>query len=78
MSTEPVVNPATINLRAALNASNDEGLAKFLYGYSIGFAAGQFIEIMIEPNQRAEFLFVIAKTYPDDWNKTVEALKLLK
>jgi len=33
---------------------------------------------MIEPNQRAEFLFVIAKTYPDDWNKTVEALKLLK
>ena len=75
MSTEPVVNPATINLRAALNASNDESLAKFLYGYSIGFAADQFIGIMTEPNQRAKFLVIIAKTYPDDWKKALELLK---
>ena len=76
MTTEPV-NPAAIQLRAALNASNDESLAKFLYGYSIGFAADQFIGIMTEPSQRAEFLVAIAKTYPDDWKKAVEALSKL-
>ena len=77
MSTEPVANLAAINLRAALNASDDESLAKFLYGYSIGFAADQFIGIMTEPSQRAEFLVAIAKTYPDDWKQAIEALKKL-
>lgn len=73
MTTESV-NPAATHLRAALNASNDESLAKFLYGYSIGFAADQFIGIMTEPSQRAEFLAAIAKTYPDDWKKALEIL----
>jgi hypothetical protein len=27
------------------------------------------------PNSRVEFLVAIAKTYPDDWNKAVAALK---
>jgi len=74
-TSEPVVNPAASHLREALKASNNEELAKFLYGYSIGFAADQFIGIMTEPNQRAKFLVIIAKTYPDDWKKALELLK---
>jgi len=74
----PSEDSAALHLRAALNASNDESLAKFLYGYSIGFAADQFIGIMTEPGQRSEFLIAIAKTYPDDWKQAIEALKLLK
>ena len=72
MTTEPV-NPA-VEFRKVLNSSNDENLAKFLYGYSISFATEQFIGIMTEPSQRAEFLAAIAKTYPDDWKKALEIL----
>jgi hypothetical protein len=75
MTTEPV-NTA-VEFRKVLNSSNDENLAKFLYGYSISFATEQFIGIMTEPSQRAEFLAAIAKTYPDDWKQAIEILKKL-
>jgi hypothetical protein len=75
MTTE-LVNPA-VEFRKVLNSSNDENLAKFLYGYSISFATEQFIGIMTEPSQRAEFLAAIAKTYPDDWKQAIEILKKL-
>lgn len=61
-------------LKAILQSASDESIVKYMHGYSVGFAAHQFIEIMVEPNQRVEFLIAIAKTYPDDWKRAVEIL----
>lgn len=84
--TQPVNHPSgcspasdTLSLPAAqlkviLQSASDESLVKFMHGYSVGFAAHQFIEIMAEPNQRVEFFIAIAKTYPDDWKRAVEIL----
>jgi len=67
-------NLSMVQLKVLLQSSNDEALEGFMHGYSIGFAAHQFINIMIAPNQRVEFLIAIAKTYPDDWKRTIEIL----
>jgi len=61
-------------LKVLLRSSNNEALEGFLHGYSVGFAAHQFINIMVGPNQRIEFLIAIAKTYPEDWKQAVEIL----
>jgi len=62
-------------LKLALQSTDDESLRAFLRGYSIGLAANYFISIMITPNQRAEFLIAVAKTYPDEWKQAIEMLQ---
>jgi hypothetical protein len=72
---EPIVSLPVAQLKVILQSSNDDALTQFMHGYSIGFAADQFIGIMAAPNQRVEFFIAIAKTYPDDWKKAVDLLQ---
>ena len=62
-------------LKVILKSANEETLAQFMHRYALCVGADFFISIMIAPGQRAEFLAAIAKSYPDDWKKTLELLK---
>jgi len=61
-------------LKEVVQAGDDAALTRFMHGYALGFAADQFIGAMGQPGQRVEFLVAIAKSYPEDWKKTVETL----
>ncbi len=61
-------------LREVLKTVDDNALMKFLYNYSIGAAAEQFVGIMVEQDQRAAFFVTLARAYPEDWNRAVEIL----
>jgi hypothetical protein len=74
-ASESGVNLAMVQLRTALQSSSDESLGMFMHGYALGLISDLLISEMVAPNSRTEFLTAIAKTYPDDWNKAVEALK---
>ena len=72
--SEPITSLPVLQLKEILKSSNDESLVRFMHSYSLGFAADHFINEMVEPNQRVDFLVAIARTYPDDWKKAVEQL----
>jgi hypothetical protein len=74
-STNDTISLPVAQLKALLQSASNEDIAKFMHGYSVGFAAHQFIEIMNIPDQRIGFFVAIAKTYPDDWEKAIEVLK---
>lgn len=71
-------NEPASQLRAVLKDATDEALDAFLHGYTVGSAAELFVNLMIHPHQRTQFLIAIAKTYPDDWKAANEALTLNK
>jgi len=69
-----MANEPANQLRTVLQTASDEALEAFLQGYTVGSAAELFLNLMIQPHQRAAFLVAIAKTYPNDWKEAVEEL----
>ena len=74
--TNEIESLPAVELRKVLLSSDNDALIRFMHGYSLGVGADLFISVMAEPNQRVEFFLAISKTYPDDWNKAVEALRV--
>ena len=72
--TNAIDNVPTEELRKVLVSADDETLAKFMHGYSLGVGSDLFISVMVEPNQRVEFFVAMAAAYPDDWKAAVELL----
>jgi hypothetical protein len=74
--TNAVESLPAAELRKVLLSADDDALVRFMHGYSLGVGSDLFISVMTEPNQRVEFFMAIAKTYPDDWKKAVESLRV--
>lgn len=61
-------------LRDMLLKSTPATLPLFFKSYAVGFAADQFLAAMELPGERAMFLAALAKRYPEDWKKALEAI----